>query len=62
MSELMKPMQIGKVTIKNRFAMAPMAIGSYITSEDELTKRRYRLFCPQGTGWFWPDLYRCNGM
>ena len=31
MKHLMEPMMIGKVKIKNRFAMAPMAIGSNIT-------------------------------
>lgn len=38
MKHLMEPMMIGKVKIKNRFAMAAMAIVSYITPEGEYTK------------------------
>ena len=34
----MEPMMIDKVKIKNRFAMAPMAIGSYTTPEGVFIK------------------------
>lgn len=52
MKHLMEPMMIGKVKIKNRFAMAPMAIGSYITPEGEFTKDGIDYFVRRAQGGF----------
>jgi len=46
------PMKIGKVTIKNRYAMAPMAIGSYITPEGEFTPDGIDYFVRRAKGGF----------
>ena len=51
-SALMQPMNIGKVTIKNRFAMAPMAIGSYISPEGEFTPAGIDYFVRRAQGGF----------
>ena len=51
-SALMQPMNIGKVRIKNRFAMAPMAIGSYISPEGEFTPAGIDYFVRRAQGGF----------
>ena len=51
-SALMQPMNIGKVKINNRFAMAPMAIGSYITPEGEFTPAGIDYFVRRAQGGF----------
>ena len=48
---LFKPIEIGKVTIKNRIAFAPMGIGApMITPEGELTQRGAEYFLERAKG------------
>ena len=49
---LSSPINIGKVTIKNRFAMAPMALGAYITPEGEFTADGIEYFVRRAQGGF----------